>query len=176
MKERSNQIDTEEAKRLNPEQSNLPGGGEEKREIFYGSSTADCTSINPDYPGIRTPQDLYAILKDAWCKETCTKRLRDSWSKENPSLGQCTITSFLAQDIFGGKVYGILQSGGNYHCYNVVGDCTFDLTSEQFGDEAKNLVYENNPEQLREVQFAKDDKQQRYEMLKERVKERLSDS
>ena len=71
---------------------------------------------------------------------------------------------FLAQDIFGGKVYGVLRPGGNYHCYNVIGDCRFDLTSEQFGDE--HLVYENNPEQFREVHFAKEEKRLRYEYLK----------
>ncbi len=40
---------------------------------------------------------------------------------------------FSCQDIFGGKVYGVLRPGGNYHCYNVIGDWRFDLTSEQFG-------------------------------------------
>ena len=83
------------------------------------------------------------------------------------TLGQCSITAFLAQDIFGGKVYGILRPDGNYHCYNVVGDCVFDLTSEQFGDE--KLDYENNPEQFREVHFAKTEKRERYEYLKEQL-------
>ena len=59
---------------------------------------------------------------------------------ENMTLGQCSITAFLAQDIFGGDVYGVLRSGGNYHCYNVIGDCVFDLTSEQFGDEVLSYV------------------------------------
>ena len=68
------------------------------------------------------------------------------------------------QDLFGGRVYGILRPGGNYHCYNVIGDHKFDLTSEQFGDEV--LCYENNPEQLREVHFAKEEKRLRYEALK----------
>ncbi len=85
--------------------------------------------------------------------------------------GQCSITAFLAQDIFGGKVYGIPMEGGNFHCYNVVGDCCFDLTSEQFGEKAKDLVYENNPEQFREVHFAKEEKRLRYEMLRIRLKE-----
>ena len=83
-------------------------------------------------------------------------------------LGQCSVTAFLAQDIFGGKVYGIQREGGNYHCYNVVGDCVFDLTSEQFGEEV--LDYENNPEQFREVHFAKEEKRQRYEYLKARLR------
>lgn len=66
--------------------------------------------------------------------------MRKDWTRENPTLGQCSITAFLAQDIFGGKVYGVLRPGGNYHCYNVIGDWRFDLTSEQFGEEA--LDYE----------------------------------
>lgn len=45
------------------------------------------------------------------------------------------------------------MKGGNYHCYNVVGDCCFDLTSEQFGEEV--LSYQDNPEQFRETHFAK---------------------
>ena len=90
--------------------------------------------------------------------------MRGDWSVSNKTLGQCSITAFLAQDIFGGKVYGVPRSGGNYHCYNVVGDIVFDLTSEQFGDEKLN--YTDNPEQLREVHFAKTEKRERYEYLK----------
>ncbi len=140
---------------------------------FYGAGTANVTAITDEYPGIITPADLYDALCDVWCAGTCTKRLRPEWSEENRTLGQCTVTAFLAQDIFGGKVYGILRPGGNYHCYNVVGDCCFDLTSEQFGDEAKDLVYEGNPEQFREDHFAKDDKLKRYELLRKRLRESL---
>ena len=93
------------------------------------------------------------------------------WSKDNMTLGQCSITAFLAQDIFGGEVYGIPRSGGNYHCYNVIGDCVFDLTSEQFGDEV--LSYENNPIQSREVHFSKEEKRLRYEYLKEELKKSI---
>ena len=95
--------------------------------------------------------------------------MRDRWTNENMTLGQCSITAFLAQDIFGGKVYGIKRPGGNYHCYNVIGDCAFDLTSEQFGDEVLN--YKDNPEQQREVHFAKEEKRLRYEYLKEALRE-----
>lgn len=69
------------------------------------------------------------------------------------------------------EVDGILRSGGNYHCYNVIGDCVFDLTSEQFGDEV--LSYENNPIQSREVHFAKEEKRLRYEYLKEALKKSI---
>lgn len=90
--------------------------------------------------------------------------MRNEWSAHNPTLGQCSITAFLMQDFFGGKVYGILRPDGNYHCFNVVDGCVFDLTSEQFGDEALN--YDNCPEQFRETHFAKEEKRLRYEYLR----------
>ncbi len=135
---------------------------------FYGWESADAPAKTDTYQNIRTPRDLYDALSEIWCEKTCAPRLRKDWTAENKTLGQCSITAFLAQDIFGGKVYGILRPGGNYHCYNVVGNCIFDLTSEQFGDEV--LVYENNPEQFRDVHFAKEEKRLRYEYLKEELK------
>ena len=131
---------------------------------FYGWENASVPPINKDFKGIDFPQKLYDALTEIWCEYTCAPRLREKWSKDNITLGQCSITSFLAQDIFGGKVYGVLRPKGNYHCYNVVGDVVFDLTSEQFGDE--KLDYNDNPEQLREVHFAKAEKRERYEYLK----------
>lgn len=139
---------------------------------FYGSVQADVPAMDAaaaDYPGIRTPRDLYAALMQLWSAESCAPRLRGQWTPENPTLGQCSITAFLAQDIFGGRVYGILRPGGNYHCYNVIGDCVFDLTSEQFGGET--LCYTDNPEQSRAVHFAKEEKYLRYLQLKEKLRQ-----
>lgn len=134
---------------------------------FYGWEQATVPAITNKYKGIHTPQDLYDRLSDIWCADTCAPRLRDGWTPENKTLGQCSITAFLVQDIFGGKVYGILRPGGNYHCYNDVNGHIFDLTSEQFGDET--LSYKNNPEQFREVHFAKEEKRLRYEYLKQQL-------
>lgn len=135
---------------------------------FFGWESADVPAVTDKYGDIKTPRELYDALSSIWCEETCAPRMRKDWTPENKTLGQCSITAFLVQDIFGGKVYGILRPGGNYHCYNVIGDCVFDLTSEQFGDEV--LSYENNEEQFREVHFAKEEKLQRYEYLKEKLK------
>ena len=119
-----------------------------------------------------TALELYDALCDIWCAQTCAPRLRDKWSSENKTKGQCSITAFLVQDIFGGKVYGIPLEDGNVHCYNVVDGHCFDLTSEQFGEAASRLVYENNPEQSRETHFAKEEKRLRYEYLKSRLEEK----
>lgn len=138
---------------------------------FYGWQTADVPAAEKEYEQIKNPRHLYDLLSEIWCADTCAPRMRDNWTKESMTLGQCSITAFLAQDIFGGKVYGILRAGGNYHCYNVIGNCVFDLTSEQFGDEV--LSYENNPEQFREEHFAKEEKRLRYEYLKKTLQEVL---
>ena len=130
---------------------------------FYGWQTADVE----DAAG-RTPRDYYDILSELWCAETCAPRMRENWSPENKTLGQCSITAFLVQDIYGGKVYGIKRPGGNYHCFNDVDGCVFDLTSEQFGDE--KLDYTDCPEQFREVHFAQEEKKLRYEDLRKKLR------
>ena len=106
---------------------------------FYGWETATIPPAQPDnFPSIRSPQELYDALRTVWCAETCAPRMRKDWSPENPTLGQCSITAFLVQDIFGGRVYGIPLGDGNYHLYNVAAGRCFDLTSEQFGEKARN--------------------------------------
>ena len=105
-------------------------------------------------------EDLFAI----WSRETCAPRLRPDWSPENRTLGQCSITAFLVQDLLGGEVRGVPLPDGSVHCFNVVDGYLFDLTSEQFGDAV--LDYEDRPLQSREMHFANADKRQRYELLK----------
>ena len=134
---------------------------------FYGWEHADMPPANPRYARVKTPRDLYDLLSELWCAKTCAPRLRAQWSPEDRTLGQCSITAFLAQDIFGGRVFGILRPGGNFHCYNVVSGRAFDLTSEQFSD--CTLDYTENPEQFRELHFAADEKRLRYELLKARL-------
>lgn len=157
--------------------------GKEVREVqyvtamkeyqFYGWQQADVPAAADEYRQIRDPRHLYDLLSEIWCADTCAPRMRADWTKENRTLGQCSITAFLAQDIFGGDVYGILRPGGNYHCYNVVGDCVFDLTSEQFGGE--RLSYADNPLQSREVHFAKEEKFLRYVYLREELRKKCAE-
>lgn len=142
-----------------------------KEYKFYGWQAADVPAAAEEYKQIENPGQLYDLLSEIWCADTCAPRMRDRWTKENKTLGQCSVTAFLAQEIFGGRVYGILRPGGNYHCYNVIGNCVFDLTSEQFGDET--LSYEDNPEQFRQVHFEKEEKKLRYEYLKAELQKKL---
>lgn len=129
---------------------------------FYGWDRATIT----DTRGL-APRNYYDLLSGIWCAETCAPRMRKDWTPDNRTLGQCSITAFLIQDIYGGKVYGVPLGDGNFHCFNDVNGCVFDLTSEQFGD--TRLDYANCPEQDRAVHFAKAEKKERYELLKERL-------
>ena len=110
---------------------------------------------------------LYEDLSAIWSRETCAPRLRPDWSPENRTLGQCSITAFLVQDLLGGEVRGVPLPDGSVHCFNVVDGYLFDLTSEQFGEEL--LDYSDRPLQQREAHFADEDKRRRYELLKARL-------
>lgn len=141
---------------------------EVKEYKFYGWEAASSVKPLEGAPAwLKSAADLYDALSDGlWRVETCAPRLRHLWSLENKTCGQCSITAFLVQDLFGGEVYGIPREGGTFHCYNVIGNARFDLTSEQFGEEAKALVYDDKYPQKREIHFAKAEKKERYEVLK----------
>ena len=132
---------------------------------FYGWNTEPVHPINDEYHNIRDQRHLYDLLSALWSKSTCAPRMRDRWSEDNKTAGQCSITAFLVQDIFGGEVYGVPLGDGNYHCFNVIGDILFDLTSEQFGD--IKLDYNMLYPQSRDIHFSKLEKYQRYLLLKE---------
>ena len=138
---------------------------------FYGHESKSVSPINPKYEDIKDQRHLYDLLDKLWCIETCAPRYRPDWSKDNKTLGQCSITSFLVQDIFGGDVYGIPLKDGGFHCFNIIGDVVFDLTSEQFGDE--QLDYVHVVKQNREEQFESIEKYQRYLLLKEKLNDEL---
>ncbi|MBP5610808.1 MAG: hypothetical protein J6X72_05670 [Clostridia bacterium] len=133
-----------------------------KEYRFLGWRSADVK----DARGL-TPRDYYDLLSRVWCRETCAARMRGEWSEDNKTWGQCTITAFLLQDIYGGRVYGVKLPDGNYHSFNVVENCLFDLTSEQFGDRPPALS--DLSEQSRETHFANEEKKLRYELLKTKL-------
>lgn len=150
-------------------------GAIRSRHYFYGQREAlGIHAENQRYPGIETPLDLYDALSGIWCADTCAPRMRQEWSIHNMTLGQCSITAFLAQDIFGGEVCGMTTESGGIHCYNVVDGIAFDLTSEQYGHKVKELSYGNHPVQDRESagHFGKEEKRKRYEMLKEALRQK----
>lgn len=131
---------------------------------FYGWKSDPVTFRDEAYAKIRNQKHLYMLLKKCWSSDTCAPRLCEKWSAENPTVGQCSVTAFLVQDIFGGEVRGIVRPDGSHHCFNAAGTSVFDLTSEQFGSE--KLDYETYVTESREEHFRKEEKRLRYEALK----------
>ena len=135
---------------------------------FYGWEYADQKADDKDlFDG--DLRKMYDILSECWKADTCAPRMRGDWTEDNRTLGQCSITAFLIQDIFGGEVYGVPLGDDNFHCFNVIKDKIYDLTSEQF---VHPLDYTLEYPQLRETHFAKKEKEERYILLKQRFKEK----
>lgn len=137
---------------------------------FYGwQNTDNVHPLDSKYNKIKDPKVLYDMLDNIWCEYSCAPRLRKDWSVNNKTLGQCSITAFLVQDIFGGDVYGIPLETGGVHCFNNVDGHIFDLASEQFGD--KVLDYVNVIKQERNTHFSDEDKYNRYKYLWDKLNE-----
>lgn len=131
---------------------------------YYGADAKEVKPITKGFERIKNQKVLYDYMSRIWCRYSCAPRMRDDWSEDNKTLGQCSITSFLIQDIFGGEVYGIPLPEGGFHCYNIVNGSKFDLASEQFGDVV--LDYSDKYPQSREEHFASKEKYERYKYLK----------
>lgn len=140
---------------------------------YYGAEH-EINVENCLYDGIKNIHDLYDALVKSWSRETCTQRLRHKWTKEDYTCGQCAITAFVVQDIFGGDIYEIPLESGGVHCFNLIDGKAVDLASEQFGDKAKDLDYTNNIAlQDREFRMLEPGKKDRYELLKSNLKNYL---
>ena len=104
-------------------------------------------------------KELEEILRKSWSKETCSPGLRESYSEDNPSLGQCAITAMIVNDIFGGKIMRCMASTGS-HYYNMIDGKLVDLTAEQFQGEIPQ--YEQGEERTMEYLLSNEDTKNRY--------------
>lgn len=114
---------------------------------------------------------VYARLFDAWCLRTCAPRMQDRWTGRNRTLGQCSVTAFLVQDCLGGDVYGTALADGSIHCFNVINGKLYDLAVAQLKMAGIMPDYSKAVLQDRGVHFAKQEKYERYLLLKERFGE-----
>ena len=108
--------------------------------------------------------ELKELLSECWNMETCSPGLKDKWSEDNPSIGQCAITALIVNDYFDGKIMRCMSTSGS-HYYNIIDDKIIDLTKEQFLGEIP--LYEEGQERTREYLLSNEDTKKRYLMLKE---------
>lgn len=115
---------------------------------------------------------LKQLLIQSWNLQTCAPGLRDEWSEENPSLGQCAITALIVNDFFGGKIMRCMASSGS-HYYNLIYDEIVDLTVEQFLGEIPR--YEKGEERTREYLLGNEDTKNRYLLLNKNFKKTIEE-
>ena len=116
-------------------------------------------------------KELEYILRKSWNRETCVPSMQNDWNSNNPSLGQCAITSLVVNDFMGGKIMRCMASTGS-HYYNLVNNEIVDLTREQFGEEVPG--YEEGEERTRQYLLSNEDTKNRYYMLLSNVKENFN--
>ena len=114
--------------------------------------------------------ELKELLLNSWSKETCSLGLRDSWTVDNPSLGQCAITALVINDMFGGKIMRCMASSGS-HYYNMIDDNLIDLTVEQFQGEIP--LYDEGEERTREYLLGNEDTKNRYLLLLKNIRNNM---
>lgn len=84
--------------------------------------------------------ELEAIITSCWSRETCDEADALDWSPARASLGQCTSTAYVVNDILGGNLLGaqVTFADGSpqgHHYWNVLASgLEIDLTIDQFQD------------------------------------------
>lgn len=71
-------------------------------------------------------QEFLNILYKCWSINSSSK-----WTLDNPSNGQCGVTSLVVNDFFGGDILKTKTPKG-WHYYNRIGNKCFDFTQSQF--------------------------------------------
>ena len=71
------------------------------------------------------------VMRDAWSGASSSK-----WTAERPASGQCSPTSLVIQDIFGGTLLKT-SVGDAWHFYNEIDGAAYDVTAEQFQDKPR---------------------------------------
>ncbi|MGA4719811.1 YunG family protein [Fictibacillus nanhaiensis] len=106
---------------------------------------------------------LNYALEQSWSLKSSSK-----WSAENPSKGQCGVTTLVVNDILGGEIRKTLLSEG-WHFYNMIHNIRFDFTKYQFNE---CISYEDMPSNRQEAFM--DTNYNQYNYLKNSVLKELS--
>jgi hypothetical protein len=129
---------------------------------------------------MRTLSEIEDAIKASWSLDTAEED--DGWTPENPSRGQCDITTLLLHDIFGGEILAadVFRNGERIeaHMWNrLPGGLEVDLTRDQFkdGEVLGEPSVRQRPARF-EPEHPRYHRYQAYLVLARRVQERLSSS
>ena len=95
-------------------------------------------------------------------------KVQDEWNENNKCFGMCAITSLIVNDYFGGDICKIHVEGIS-HYYNLIENEIIDLTSSQF----KCAIDYKDYEVIERDKILTDNTKERYQMLKERLINKL---
>lgn len=143
---------------------------------YYGEELdeLECEE-NHQFPGIDTLGKLFAVLECCWCRETAYPSCQSDWVPNDPSYGQCAVTSMIVHDLFGGTIHKIRVEGGGTHYFNKINGEYVDLTREQFDLYDIPVEYEPNAEVPREYCGINKDTLERFSLLQKKIMEFLTD-
>ena len=127
---------------------------------------------------MRTLAEIEKAIRASWGLDTAEED--DGWTPENPSRGQCDITSLVVHDIFGGEILaaGVFRHGERVesHMWNrLPGGLEVDLTHDQFrnGEVIGEPSVRTRPERF-EPDHPRYHRYEAYLVLAGRVRDRLS--
>lgn len=125
-----------------------------------------------------TENELESALNKSWTRESSSDP--ENWTPDNPAWGQCAVTSLVVNDYLGGEIVwanAVLPDGREIsHYFNKIDEKEEDFTRLQFPD---GTIIPHGIPKTKEYSSTRDYvlsypvTQQRYELLKQRVKERL---
>jgi len=128
---------------------------------------------------MHTLAEIEDVIKASWSLDTAEED--DGWTPENPSRGQCDITSLLLHDIFGGELLGadVFRDGQRVeaHMWNrLPGGMEVDLTRDQFkdGEVIGEPSTRTRSARIAEPEHPRYHRYEAYLVLARRVQERLS--
>ena len=143
---------------------------------YYGEEFGNMVAKNKLFNGINTLNDLFGILLKSWSKETAypsSARDKSFNIDKDPTYGQCTITSMLVYDMFGGTIHKVRLNGGT-HYFNKIDGHYIDLTRDQFDLYNIPLEYEPNEELARYNVGTTQNTHERFELLKFNILKNLN--
>ena len=116
-----------------------------KDYYFYGDEIKDDVFEGGTWGGITTLFELFAVLEQAWCRETAHPFFRDEWTPDKPSCGQSDVTALLVHKHFGGTIHRIENERGRQHYFNKINGRIVDLASEHINIDSPEY-YDNSVE------------------------------
>ncbi|MBP9728113.1 MAG: hypothetical protein KBD27_01915 [Candidatus Moranbacteria bacterium] len=115
--------------------------------------------------------DLEKALQKSWSKETSYSP--ESWTVDNPAVGQCAITALVVNDYHGGEIVwaDVALSDGQAisHYFNLINGKEIDLSRSQFPEGTvipKGTMKNKNFPTTRDFMLSNDNTKKRYEILK----------